>query len=73
MTSSEPRSLAHLFRLVSPTLPVGAYSYSQGLEWAIEYGAVRDEATALTWIRDMLQRVLARFEAPICLRLYRAW
>lgn len=29
---------AHLFRLISATLPVGAYSYSQGLEWAIEDG-----------------------------------
>jgi len=69
----ETASLAHLLRLVSPTLPVGAYSYSQGLEWAIEDGSVRDEATALVWIRGGLEHVLARFEAPVALRLFRAW
>jgi urease accessory protein len=66
-------SQAHLFRLISPTLPVGAYSYSQGLEWAIEEGTVRDEAGAAAWIGDALRFVVAHFEAPIALRLFRAW
>jgi len=66
-------SLAALLQLASPTLPVGAYSYSQGLESAIDAGHVRDEATALRWIADALELVLARYEAPVWLRLHRAF
>ena len=39
-------ALSRLLQLASPMLPVGAYSYSQGLEWAIESGEVQDLATA---------------------------
>ncbi|MGH8518715.1 MAG: urease accessory protein UreF, partial [Panacagrimonas sp.] len=42
-------NLAALLQLASPALPVGAYSYSQGLESAIDAGLVRDEATTLRW------------------------
>ena len=66
-------SLVRLFQLVSPMLPVGAYSYSQGLEWAVEAGTVQDRDTALTWIRDVLRYSVARFEAPTIVRLHRAW
>ena len=38
--------LARLLQLASPALPVGAYTYSQGLEWAVESGVIRDESTA---------------------------
>ena len=48
-------ALMRLLQLASPALPVGAYSYSQGLEWAVEAGTVQDEATALTWIGDLLE------------------
>lgn len=66
-------SLAALLQLASPALPVGAYSYSQGLESAIDAGIVRDEDTARRWIDDALTLVLARFEAPVWLRLWRAF
>lgn len=66
-------SLAALLQLASPALPVGAYSYSQGLESAIETGLVRDEAGALRWIADAVELVLARYEAPVWLRLHRAF
>lgn len=66
-------SLLHLLQLCSPSLPVGAYSYSQGLEAAMEVGQVRDEASARAWIVDMLEQVVARFEAPIAWRLMRAF
>lgn len=56
--------LPGLLQLSSPSLPVGAYSYSQGLEWAVEQGAVRDEATASAWIESALAGSLARLEAP---------
>lgn len=60
-------SLARLLQLASPALPVGAYTYSQGLEWAVEAGTVTDEATALQWIGDQLEWNLGRFEAPLLL------
>jgi urease accessory protein len=66
-------ALLRLLRLASPMLPVGAYSYSQGLEWAIDAGVVRDEATAQRWIGDLLRFGCARFELPVWWRLHRAW
>ena len=65
-------SLTALLQLASPALPVGAYSYSQGLESAIDASLVRDEASARIWIGDALKLVLARYEAPVWLRLHRA-
>ena len=61
-------SLARLLQLASPTLPVGAYSYSGGLEAAIEAGAVHDAASAERWIGDVLAFSVARMEAPILFR-----
>ena len=66
-------ALLRLLRLSSPALPVGAYSYSQGLEWAIEAGIVRDAPDAERWIGDALRFSIARFEAPLWWRLYRCW
>ncbi len=66
-------SLIRLLQLASPTLPVGAYTYSQGLEWAVESGAVRDEASALQWIAGCLQFGVARFEAVYLAHMLRAW
>ena len=58
-------ALSRLLQLTSPMLPVGAYSYSQGLEWAIECGDVKDLDTAKTWISDVLQAYQANFELPV--------
>jgi urease accessory protein len=66
-------SLLHLLQLCSPSLPVGAYSYSQGLEAAMERGLVHDETSARVWITDMLGAVVARFEAPVSWRLLQAF
>lgn len=68
-----PHALLRLLHLASPSLPVGAYSYSQGLESAIEAGIVKDEAGALAWIADTLHHGVARLEAPLFCRLYTAW
>ena len=60
-------SLAKLLQLASPTLPVGAYSYSGGLEAACEAGVVSDAASAERWIGDVLEWSTVRMEAPILL------
>jgi urease accessory protein len=62
-------SLARLLQLASPTLPVGAYSYSHALEAAVEAGIVKDAASAEAWIGDVLSFSLGRFEAPVLWRL----
>jgi urease accessory protein len=49
----DPHALLRLCHLVSPALPVGAYAYSQGLEYAVHAGWVHDEATALDWLQGM--------------------
>lgn len=56
-----------LLRLASPQLPIGGYSYSQGLEMAVEKAIVIDPLTASRWISDQLLLNLARFEAPLLL------
>ena len=66
-------SLLHLLQLASPSLPVGAYSYSQGLETAMARGLVHDEPSARAWIVDMLNEIVARFEAPLTWRLIQAF
>jgi urease accessory protein len=65
-------ALTRLLQLASPALPVGAYTYSQGLEWAVEAGTVTNEATALQWIADQLEWNLGRFEAPLLARMMAA-
>ena len=64
---------SRLLQLASPALPVGAYSYSQGLEWAIESGDVTDAHAARSWIEDHLALVMARFEAPLYAACFAAW
>ena len=64
--------LVRLLQLASPALPIGAYSYSQGLEWAVESGEVRDAATAGIWVGDVLELVIAPGEAAVLWRILRA-
>ncbi|MBV8621841.1 MAG: urease accessory protein UreF [Curvibacter sp.] len=54
--------LLQLIWLASPALPVGGFSYSEGLEAAIEWAGVRDEASVGDWIADQLHLGLARGE-----------
>jgi urease accessory protein len=65
-------ALVRLLQLASPALPIGGYSYSQGLEWAIEAGTVHDASSAGRWIGDLLTLVLPRGEAAMAMRLLRA-
>lgn len=62
-------SLMRLLQLASPTLPVGAYSYSQGLEAAIDAGVVTNAASAEQWIGDVLEFSMSRMEAPLLFRM----
>jgi urease accessory protein len=65
-------SLLHLLQLASPSLPVGAYSYSQGLETAIERGRVRCPDSAARYLVRQLGDVLAPWEGAVFWRLLAA-
>lgn len=60
---------AALLQLSSAALPVGAYSYSQGLETAIDDGRLCIAGDVERWIADVLRLVVARYEAPVWWRL----
>jgi len=60
-------------QLSSPTLPVGAFAYSQGLESAIELGYITDKKTLGNWLKDSLTLSLKTVDLPLFLRLYNCW
>ncbi len=62
-----------LLQLASPALPVGAYSYSQGLEAAVEAGVVRDAQSAADWIGAVFALSAQSMEAPLFARIAAAW
>ena len=64
--------LLRLMHLVSPSLPIGAFTYSQGIEWAVESGGIRNPDDLADWIRDQLSDTMAHLELPVLQRLYRA-
>ena len=70
---SENSSLLKLLRLASPSLPIGGYSYSQGLEFAVSSGWVHDASSASDWIQGLLKNALVNLDLPILKRLYQCW
>jgi urease accessory protein len=64
-TTITDTALLRLIWLASPALPVGGFSYSEGLEAAVEAGLVRDEASAGDWIVDQLHLALARSDLAV--------
>ena len=57
MPTSDEAQAAALYRLMawlSPAYPVGAFSYSSGIEWAVETGDITDAATLKAWLAVML-------------------
>lgn len=65
--------LTALLHLSSPALPIGGFSYSQGLEAAVELKLIDDEQSVLAWIEQQLMIVMARSEAPLWCLLFDAW
>jgi len=65
--------LLRLLHLCSPTLPIGTFAYSQGLEPATSARWVHDEETARAWIVGLLENQLASLDLAVLARLYEAW
>lgn len=66
-------ALLHLLQFASPALPIGGYSYSQGLEAAMDAGIVHDAATGRAWIARYLDEVVASWDGPLFWRLLKAF
>jgi urease accessory protein len=73
MATTTDAALLQLVWLASPALPVGGFSYSEGLEAAVEAGLVHDEATASDWIDDQLHTTLARADLSVIAEAVAAW
>lgn len=67
------RALLQLMWLASPALPVGAFSYSEVLESAVDTGRVGNETEAGNWLVDQLQLGLARSEMAVLAQAVAAW
>lgn len=73
MTHRSPSSLLRLMWLASPALPVGGFSYSEGLEAAVEAGHVSDAVQATDWLVDQLHLGLARSDLPWTAHAFGLW
>ena len=66
---------AALYRLMawlSPSYPIGAFSYSSGIEWAVEAGDIRDAATLRDWLAVMLAEGSGFCDAVLFIHAHRA-
>jgi urease accessory protein len=72
-TSLPPAALLQLIWLASPALPVGGFSYSDGIEAAADAGLISDEASASAWLVDQLHLVLVRADLPLLAAATTAW
>jgi urease accessory protein len=66
-------SLLQLIWLASPALPVGGFSYSEGLEAAVDCGEVTTEGMAARWLSDQLQLALTRGDLAVIAQAIPAW
>ncbi len=65
-------SLYRLMAWLSPAYPVGAFSYSSGIEWAVEAGDIRDAETLRAWLGVMLSEGGGYCDAVLFAHAYRA-
>jgi urease accessory protein len=66
-------ALLRLLQLTSPALPLGAFAYSQGIEYAAQAGWVKDEASAVEWIVGLLEGPICHVDLPFLVRMHTAW
>jgi len=71
LTGISKNSLLALLQFASPALPVGAYSYSEGIETLVQNGKVKDGLTLEHWLEQELEYGAISVEATVLLRAYR--
>lgn len=67
-----PEPILRLTAWLSPSFPIGAYSYSHGIEYAVEIGRVKDLKTLVDWVSTILRHGAGRLDAAFFLEAYRA-
>ncbi|MDM3872341.1 urease accessory protein UreF [Porticoccus sp. W117] len=69
---TDAASLLAVLRISSPALPVGAFAYSQGFEYAVDAGWVKNAADTESWASGVLTHGLSYLDVPLLVRLYRS-
>jgi urease accessory protein len=72
MTETESAALYRLMTWLSPAFPVGGFSYSSGIEWAVEAGDINDAATLKDWLTAMLAEGSGFCDAVFLAAVHRA-
>jgi urease accessory protein len=72
LSGDEGAALYRLMTWLSPAFPVGAFSYSSGIEWAVEAGDIRDAATLRDWLAAMLSDGAGFCDGVFLAHAYRA-
>lgn len=67
---TDPLAKMRLFQLISPSLPTGSFTYSQGLEWTVECGWVNSKDSLVAWLSSLLYNSFQELEIPLLKRLY---
>jgi urease accessory protein len=70
--SEQQAALYRLMAWLSPSYPVGAFSYSSGIEWAVEAGDIRDSAALLDWLSLMMSDGAGFCDAVLFVEAHRA-
>ncbi|MDX1978098.1 MAG: urease accessory protein UreF [Pseudanabaenaceae cyanobacterium bins.68] len=65
--------LLRILQLASPSLPVGAYSYSEGIEWLGDQGIITDVASLRLWLDRELSNGAIRIDGAVLSRIYRSF
>lgn len=65
-------ALLRLLHLVSPSLPIGSFTYSQGIEWAVECGWIATPDDLQAWLASQLHGGMTYVDIPVLQRLFHA-
>ena len=72
-SSTSENSLFDLLHISSPALPVGAFAYSQGLEYTLDAQWCKDAQQIEQWIELVLLHGLGQLDLPMYVRMYKGW
>ena len=65
-------AILRLLQFASPTLPVGAFAYSQGMESAVHHGYIKNAEQTQAWVSGVLSNNIGKLDLPFLKSLYEA-